>query len=161
MSRLQGCRQVQEQLASSRRQMPERRCELQSLGCEIDWQKQRQTPFNANSGVGFRPIVRNGQGFMLNSKKASPMIMTSLYDQLCLMKNLRKAFKKARKGKGTTCYVMEFQKDLEKNLLQLQKELRKQTYEPHPMKTFVICDPKSRVISASAFATAWFIMPFA
>ncbi|MBI4167852.1 MAG: hypothetical protein HY515_02745 [Candidatus Aenigmarchaeota archaeon] len=77
--------------------------------------------------------------------------MTSLYGRLCLMKNLRKAFKKARKGKGTKLYVTEFQKDLEKNLLQLQKELRKQTYKPCRMRTFVICDPKSRVISASAF----------
>jgi RNA-directed DNA polymerase len=36
-------------------------------------------------------------------------------------------------------------------LLQLQKELRKQTYEPKPMKTFIIRDPKTRVISASSF----------
>ncbi len=98
-------------------------------------------PFNVNSNDGFRPIVRNGQDLM----------MISLYDQLCLMKNLRKAHKKARKGKGAEQYVMGFEADLEKNLLQLQKELRKQTYEPKPMKTFIIHDPKTRVISASAF----------
>ncbi|MBI5060721.1 MAG: hypothetical protein HZB67_00225 [Candidatus Aenigmarchaeota archaeon] len=78
-------------------------------------------------------------------------MMVSLYDQLCLMKNLRKAYKKARRGKGIRWYVGEFENDLEKNLLQLQKELRKQTYEPRPMKTFTIRDPKTRVISASAF----------
>lgn len=67
------------------------------------------------------------------------------------MKNLRKAYRKARKGKSAKWYVREFDKDLEKNLLQLQKELCKQTYEPKPMKTFIIRDPKTRVISASAF----------
>lgn len=36
-------------------------------------------------------------------------------------------------------------------MLNLQKELRKQTYEPRLMKTFIIRDPKTRVISASAF----------
>ncbi|MBI4896172.1 MAG: hypothetical protein HY832_01355 [Candidatus Aenigmarchaeota archaeon] len=78
-------------------------------------------------------------------------MMIPLYDQLCLMKNLRKAYKKARKGKGIKWYVVEFEKDLEKDLLQLQKELRNQTYEPRTMKTFTIRDPKTRVISASAF----------
>ena len=96
---------------------------------------------NANSDDGFRLIVRHGQDF----------IMTSLYDQLCLMKNLRKSYKKARKGKGIKWYVREFESDLEKNLLQLQKELHKQIYEPRSMKTFTIPDPKTRVISASAF----------
>jgi retron-type reverse transcriptase len=67
------------------------------------------------------------------------------------MKNLRKAYKKARKGKGAKWYVKDFDNDLEKNLLQLQKDLFKQTYEPKPMKTFIIRDPKTRVISASAF----------
>ncbi len=96
---------------------------------------------DANSNDGFRLIVRNGQDF----------IMIGLYDQLCLMKNLRKAYKKARKGKGIKWYVREFESDLEKNLLQLQKELRRQAYGPRSMKTFTIRDLKTRVISASAF----------
>lgn len=67
------------------------------------------------------------------------------------MKNLHLAYRKARKGKGNKRYVVEFEKDLEKNLFQLQKELISQTYAPQSMKTFVICDPKTRVISASDF----------
>ena len=67
------------------------------------------------------------------------------------MKNLRKAYRKARKGKGAKWYVRKFESDLEKNLLQLQKEMCRHTYEPRPMKTFIIRDPKTRVISASAF----------
>ena len=67
------------------------------------------------------------------------------------MKNLRKAYRKARKGKGVKWYVVEFDTNLEKNLLQLQKELRNMTYEPKPLKQFSIRDPKTRVISASNF----------
>ncbi len=67
------------------------------------------------------------------------------------MKNLRKAYRKARKGKGAKWYIKEFNTHLEKNLLQLQKELCTMTYKPQPMKTFVISDPKTRVISASVF----------
>ena len=67
------------------------------------------------------------------------------------MKNLRKAYRKARNGKGSKLYVKEFESDLEKNLLRLQKELRYMTYEPRPLKQFIIRDPKTRIISASNF----------
>ena len=75
----------------------------------------------------------------------------NLYGELCFYENLLEAFKKAAKGKSSKWYVMEFRKDLKNNLLQLQGELIHATYQPQPMKTFVICDPKTRVISASAF----------
>ncbi|MEK6887539.1 MAG: reverse transcriptase domain-containing protein [Candidatus Aenigmatarchaeota archaeon] len=97
---------------------------------------------NANSNDGFRPIVRDGQDIIMKP---------SLYEKMCLMKNFRNAYKKARKGKGSKWYVKEFNKDLEKNLLQLQKELLNMTYEPKPLKQFTIKDPKTRVISASNF----------
>ncbi|HIG97477.1 MAG TPA: hypothetical protein HA230_03990 [Candidatus Aenigmarchaeota archaeon] len=77
--------------------------------------------------------------------------MIPLYDQLCLMKNLKNAYRKARKGKVTKWYVKEFDANAEKNLVELQKELLSGTYEPRPMKTFIIRDPKTRVISASNF----------
>lgn len=75
----------------------------------------------------------------------------NIYESICLMKNLRKAYRKARKGKGLKWYVIEFEADLEKNLIQLQKELLKMTYEPMPLKEFVIKDPKTRIIHAPAF----------
>ena len=58
------------------------------------------------------------------------------------MKNLRKAYRKARKGKGTKWYVKEFDANLERNLLQLQKELLNMTYEPRPLKQFIIRDQR-------------------
>lgn len=47
--------------------------------------------------------------------------------------------------------MKDFETDLERNLLRLKKELETLTYEPRPMKTFVIKDPKTRVITAPHF----------
>ena len=67
------------------------------------------------------------------------------------MKNLRLAYRKARKGKSAKWYVREFDADLEKNLLKLQKELLNATYAPKLLKQFVIRDPKTRIIQAPDF----------
>ncbi len=75
----------------------------------------------------------------------------NLYNQLCSTENLRLAYQKARKGKSAKWYVKEFESDLDNNLLKLQKELSTMTYEPKPLKQFIIRDPKTRVISASNF----------
>ncbi|MBU0530716.1 MAG: reverse transcriptase/maturase family protein [Nanoarchaeota archaeon] len=75
----------------------------------------------------------------------------NLYEKICSLENLRKAYKKARKGKSKRHYVIFFESDLQNNLLNLQKELIGLTYHPGPLKTFVIRDPKTRVISASDF----------
>ncbi len=74
-----------------------------------------------------------------------------LYGKICSLDNLRLAFKKARKGKGKKKYVIKFETDLENNLQKLKQELESSTYQPRPLKTFVIRDPKTRVISASDF----------
>ena len=61
------------------------------------------------------------------------------------------AYEKARKGKRKKESVIEFEKNLKENLLALQKELIWQTYNPKPLKSFTIRDPKTRKIHASAF----------
>src|SRR3989338_6322978 len=91
----------------------------------------------------FASIVRPSRTFTF--------MQGSLYGELCFYENLLEAFRKAAKGKSSKWYVMEFRKDLKNNILRLQRELIHATYQPQPMKTFVICDPKTRVISASAF----------
>ncbi|MBL7206306.1 MAG: hypothetical protein ISS36_01765 [Candidatus Aenigmarchaeota archaeon] len=75
----------------------------------------------------------------------------NLYPKVCSLKNLHKAYKKARKGKTKKQYVKEFESNLKQNILQLKRELKTQTYKPKPLKVFVIKDPKTRVISASDF----------
>jgi len=74
-----------------------------------------------------------------------------IYNDLCSYENLLSAYQKARQGKTKKFYVIKFEKDLEKNLKQLQTELITQTYKPKPLKTFIIRDPKTRKISKSRF----------
>ena len=74
-----------------------------------------------------------------------------LYDKLYSFDNLLLAFKKARRNNASKWYVIEFHKNLEKNLMKLESELRSMTYRPRIMKTFVIREPKTRIISASHF----------
>ena len=74
-----------------------------------------------------------------------------MYEQLYSTENLLYAFKKARQGKTKKHYVIKFEKNLQANILTLQEELRNQTYEPKPLKTFILRDPKTRKISKSKF----------
>ena len=73
------------------------------------------------------------------------------YNLLCSYENLHGAYIKARQQKTQKHYVLKFEKNLEKNLKQLQAELITQTYKPKPLKTFIIRDPKTRKISKSKF----------
>lgn len=74
-----------------------------------------------------------------------------LYIKVCDYKNLHLAFMKARKGKTRKFYVLEFQKDLIDNLEELKKELENEAYQPKPLKTFILRDPKTRKISKANF----------
>ncbi len=74
-----------------------------------------------------------------------------LFGRLSSYENLQLAFQKARKRKTKKDYVLEFEKDLKDNLIQLQSELVLQTYSPKPLKTFIVMDPKTRKISKSDF----------
>ncbi len=74
-----------------------------------------------------------------------------LYEKLCSYNNLKLAFRKARKGKTLKPYVIRFEKNLKQNLLQLQFELLTFSYQPRPLKPFVIRDPKTRKICKSIF----------
>ncbi len=67
------------------------------------------------------------------------------------MGNLTLAWRNARKGKTSIPEVMAFDENIEKNLLSLHNELVAKTYKPLPLSTFVLRDPKTRVISKSDF----------
>ena len=75
----------------------------------------------------------------------------NLYPKLCSYSNLEKAFYKAKKNKPKKFYVKEFEKDLQKNLLELKKDLETLKYKPEPLTKFTIHDPKTRVIRKSIF----------
>ncbi len=75
----------------------------------------------------------------------------NIYYKIYRWENIVLAFTKARKGKTKKKCVREFEKNLVKNLQQLQFELMTKTYTPKPLKTFVLRDPKTRKISKSCF----------
>ncbi len=77
--------------------------------------------------------------------------LQSLYGDICSSENIELAFKKARKGKTLKPYVIEFEEELERNLAQLQTELKLLCYKPIPLETFILRDPKTRKISKSDF----------
>ena len=75
----------------------------------------------------------------------------TMFDQLTSWPNLLLAFRKAAKGKRGKPAAAAFEYRLEDNLLQLQRELRRQTYQPGGYASFMIHDPKRRLISAAPF----------
>ena len=75
----------------------------------------------------------------------------NIYGQIYSMKNLIFAWQKTRKGKMKKEYVLNFEKDLAYNLRLLNLELRYKKYSPHPLKTFILRDPKTGKISKSHF----------
>ncbi|MFH1294400.1 MAG: reverse transcriptase/maturase family protein [Candidatus Aenigmatarchaeota archaeon] len=75
----------------------------------------------------------------------------NLHGKICDIANIRNAYRKARKGKSSRGYVKKFDLKLDNNLMILKEELESLTYEPRPMRTFVLKDPKTRVITAPHF----------
>lgn len=80
-------------------------------------------------------------------ESAGETFRVSIYD----WDNLLLAYRKAAKSKRGHADVAEFEYRLEENLLQLQQELKDQTYQPGVYHSFYIHDPKKRLISAAPF----------
>jgi retron-type reverse transcriptase len=74
-----------------------------------------------------------------------------LFNKICSFENLHLAYLKARKAKRYRPYVLEFSRNLEENLLSLQRDLINLTYKPGPYREFIVCDSKKRQIKAPEF----------
>ncbi|MDP6340116.1 MAG: reverse transcriptase domain-containing protein [Candidatus Marinimicrobia bacterium] len=74
-----------------------------------------------------------------------------LYKEICTFENLFEASRKARLGKRLQVNVANHEYHLEKELFQLQQELKTKTYQPGPYKEFYIVEPKKRMISAAPY----------
>ncbi|MFH0701638.1 MAG: reverse transcriptase domain-containing protein [Candidatus Woesearchaeota archaeon] len=97
---------------------------------------------NINNNNSLRGIFRRAETFILTD---------DLWGQLCSKKNLELAFKAARKHKTLKSYVIEFESDLKNNLSLLRTELLFHFYQPRPLETFILRDPKTRKISKAHF----------
>jgi retron-type reverse transcriptase len=75
----------------------------------------------------------------------------NIYPQIWAYKNLYESWRRAARGKRKAPEVAGFEYYLTDNLLQLEAELKMQTYRPGPYRHFYITYPKPRRISAAPF----------
>ena len=75
----------------------------------------------------------------------------NLYGQITSFDNLLLAARNARKGKRFQANVAQFDFQLERNLFQLLQELQSKTYRPGVYHSFIISEPKERMISAAPY----------
>ncbi|MCU0568008.1 MAG: RNA-directed DNA polymerase [Oculatellaceae cyanobacterium Prado106] len=75
----------------------------------------------------------------------------NLWPRIIDFENLLKSARQAQRGKRFRPNVLHFNYNLERCLLQLQYELKTQTYRPGEYRTFQIFEPKPRLISAAPY----------
>lgn len=75
----------------------------------------------------------------------------NLYTKIYDLDNLYLAYNKAKTGKSKSKGVIQFESDLDNNILQIQKELIEQTYITSEYNVFTIRDPKERTIYSLPF----------
>ncbi|MCB9304661.1 MAG: RNA-dependent DNA polymerase [Lewinellaceae bacterium] len=75
----------------------------------------------------------------------------NLYSQITSFDNLLRASRNAQKGKRYQDNVVQFNFQLEDELLALRQELEERTYRPGPYRSFMILEPKERMISAAPY----------
>jgi len=77
--------------------------------------------------------------------------MGAMFKKICSWLNLRIAYRKAARGKRGRQAAADFEYNLADHLLELQDDLVNQTYRPGAYHSFIIHDPKRRLISAAPF----------
>lgn len=95
----------------------------------------------------------NNRTFGMTFDRGSSYMKTynNLYPRVYSLDNLLLAWRRARKRKTKRRDIIEFEENLEKNLLDLYNELKLMTYSPRKLQTFTLRDPKTRKISKSDF----------
>lgn len=80
-----------------------------------------------------------------------PKSYTHLFTQIASFANLYSAWEAAQRGKHRRLDVATFERNLETNLLRLERELNDGSYQPGRYRSFYIREPKRRRISAAPF----------
>lgn len=73
---------------------------------------------------------------------------TDLFARVADFESLYEAWKRVRRGKRQRGDMLEFGRDLEPNLIDLQNQLLWKTYTTGPYRTFEIFEPKRRLVAA-------------
>ncbi len=108
--------------------------------------------FNNNSNFNANDRnINNNNRLRGIARLAETFILMSLWQSLCSDLNLEQAYKNARKHKTLKPYVLEFEENLYEKLSLLKTELLLHSYQPKPLETFILRDPKTRKISKSDF----------
>ncbi len=99
---------------------------------------------NRNNGQSVRPVAE-----LISSSTQTFSSFSISKEQLLL--DLYVAYKNARQHKRGRNYQLEFEFDLEDNLVRLRDELICGQYKPAPATCFIIHDPKMREVFAADF----------
>jgi retron-type reverse transcriptase len=75
----------------------------------------------------------------------------NLFDKMISFENLWQAARNAQRGKRTKTNTARFNFFMERELFQLQQELRDGTYQPGQYRSFYVYEPKKRLISAAPY----------
>lgn len=75
-------------------------------------------------------------------------IINNCFEKIITPKNLWRAWKVYRAGKRERLAVLDFEKNLEENLLKIYNDLKNDSYKHGGYYKFVVHDPKRRLISA-------------
>lgn len=88
----------------------------------------------------------------------------NLFEPALTFSNLLGAHHSARKGKRYRKDVIEFEMNLEGNIIELYKELKNKTYTPGEYLEFTIYEPKKRLIKAAPYRDRvvhqWYVKNF-
>ncbi|MBW1803111.1 MAG: RNA-dependent DNA polymerase, partial [Deltaproteobacteria bacterium] len=74
-----------------------------------------------------------------------------LFEKVCSFEALITAALEAAKGKKNKSKVAHFLRNIENEVIELEQELLSRSYQPRPYHTFMIHDPKERMICAADF----------
>lgn len=81
-----------------------------------------------------------------------PRTANGLWAELISFENLYRGYLGARKGKRYHGDVMRYAANVETNIINLQNHLLWKSWQPGPIREFVVREPKMRAIKAPAFA---------
>ena len=74
-----------------------------------------------------------------------------LFDDKISLEDIFSAYYECRKNKRNKTGALQFEVDLEKNLVELWEEINSGTWEPRPSTVFIVEKPVVREIFAAAF----------